>query len=98
MIKQAIESTEISGGLSNVRITVDELRRDIERYLLSSGRERFCKVKITRDGHWFELAGHVDSHWTRAALFTFIPKTRGARHVVDKLRVVDPIQQKEELL
>jgi GH15 family glucan-1,4-alpha-glucosidase len=63
------------------------LRESIEEYLLRRGVAEYCSVEVQRSGDWFELNGRVDSHWTRAVLFSMVPPRDGRRFIVDRLRV-----------
>jgi hypothetical protein len=56
--------------------------------LIERGVGHFCHVTVNRKGQWFELQGAIDSQWTRAVLFSLVPKNNGRRFIIDKLRFV----------
>lgn len=65
-----------------------ELTRSMNQYLTERGVDWACRVEVTKRGKWYELAGQVDSQWTRAVLFSKLPARGGRRYIVDKLYVI----------
>ena len=68
--------------------SVYELKQKIVDYLADRGVGHLCQVQVNKRGRFFELKGRVDSFWTRSVLFALVPKYRGQRYIIDKLRVV----------
>ena len=63
------------------------VRRAVNDYLDQRGLEPFYDVAVKKDGIWFEFSGRIDSQWTRAILFSLVPKQAGCRFVIDNLMV-----------
>jgi hypothetical protein len=80
----------IAGLKGDIEAAVEltELRRSVRDYLAERGVGGLCDVEVRVDRGWYELAGRVDSHWTRAVLFSFVPPRNGRRYVIDKLKVI----------
>ncbi len=65
------------------------LRKRMDQYLMERGVGHFCNVTVRKSGQWFELAGCVDGQWSRAILFSMVPKQGGKQYIVDRLQIVD---------
>ncbi|MBN2340403.1 MAG: hypothetical protein JXX29_16935 [Deltaproteobacteria bacterium] len=62
------------------------LQSAVNEFIQQSASEH-CAVDVTMNGEWCVFEGTVDSHWTRAMLFSLAPKTGGQRYIIDKLQV-----------
>lgn len=63
---------------------VDEF---IERGVERVGEEALKDVEVKQHGRWLVLKGRVGSAGLKARLIGMVPKVKGARWVIDKLRV-----------
>ena len=66
------------------------VRRLIERadrYLSEKDLAQRCSLMVERQGRWFMIAGRVDSHRTKTAIFGLVPEQDGAQWIVDRLHV-----------
>lgn len=59
----------------------------IERGVERVGEEALEDVEVKQRGRWLVLKGRVGSAGLKARLIGMVPKVKGARWVIDKLRV-----------
>lgn len=72
-----------------VATEVWRLRQRVDQYLMERGVGHYCSVTVRKSGSWFELEGSVDGQWSRAVLFSMVPKQGGKQFIVDRLQIVD---------
>lgn len=94
-MKDVVELNVTAHRLYGLSWEEEKLRRSVSDYIAQKGVERYCDVAVKKNGQWFEFSGQVDSHWTRAVLFSLVPAKGGRRYVVDKLRVHGAFSSRE---
>ena len=76
------------GSLDNeYDVDLDSLQTEVDMMVAAPGDSSLYNVDVSMDGEWCVLEGTVDSHGTKAALFSLVPSLEGRRCIVDRLQV-----------
>ena len=85
-MKLRVRDTEVIPRSERIDEQTERFARRAQRRLERLGA-RGVNVRVERDGPWFVLRGRVASQRQRTTLFDAVPRDRGARWIVDGIRV-----------